>query len=649
MKKAKSYKILILLTTFFMSLIVAFGTMSFKTANASTSISPTNYFESTGELAFEEVAEGEDGALSAKLKVGEKLTVKNSLVIDDFEMVLDIPKDVAKIKISLVAGSYFANGNLVDGKLLTQITKEIEITNQGTVTLTIDAKDDSHELIVNWTDKKEPIIIDDFERVDKTTAKISIELVEIAQGAEETQEIKLKSIDQKKSYSTSDSERAYKQTFGVYQNKFTKVALPRVTLNDNVFIRDLNSGVYNKMATLVNEWNAYTTTLHSVLGGKTANDLYLTSDDADAKFTNELNNKPKRVAFNSVDDGTESTFNVAVKGEDDGNVILETYKIKVLSENAEKNAPVYSTLDLNDVDALSTKAYKAYLKAVENVVYKEKTDAHQENVALGTDIKLPSLRDLVYDETTPYDKLSVSLKYFSSSLTKQSASSMGFKVASAGDYEYYVIFTDRFNNAIKEDSFRKLNKDDANKYDFGVNKDYIFKFNVQDNAPISIKTSNIEGLGYIGVEYKAAKFDVNAEGCTTTYTLYYNENPDAERNDNGWKVIPVASKLTDKNYDQDGISYSFVKSVNYDGALTFTPTKKGAYKIECQAVSEYTTRTDSAYSIVSITKTPQTVEVPNYWLRDNVWSVVFFSVGTICLIGIIVLLCIKPKEEINED
>ena len=644
MKKAKSYKILILFTTFFMSLIVAFGTMSFKTANASTSVAPTNYFVSEGELAFEEVAENVEGALSAKLNVGEKFAIKNSLVIDDFEMALDIPSTVAKIKISLVAGSYFANGNLVDGELLTQITKEIEITDNGQVVLTIDEIENSHKLQVKLNDV-DKLVIDDFERVDKTTAQISVELLEIAQGAEETQEIKLISIDQKK----SDSRGAYKQTFGVYQNKFTKVALPRVTLNDSVFIRDLNSGVYNKMATLVNEWNAYTTTLHSVLGGKTANDLYLTSPDADAKFTNELNNKPKRVAFNLADESEESTFNVAVKGEDDGNVILETYKIKVLSENAEKNAPVYSTLDLTDADALSTKAYKAYVKAVEKVVYKEKTDAHQENVALGTDIKLPSLRDLVYDETTPYDKLSVSLKYFSSSLTKQSASSMGFKVANAGDYEYYVIFTDRFNNAIKEDSFRKINEDDANKYDFGVNKDYIFNFNVQDNAPISIKTSNIEGLGYIGIEYKAAKFDVNAEGCTTTYTLYYNENPDAERNDNGWKAIPVASKLTDKNYNQDGISYSFVKAVDYDGALTFTPTKKGAYKIECQAVSEYTTRTGSAYSIVSITKTPQTVEVPNYWLRDNVWSVVFFSVGTLCLIGIIILLCIKPKEEVNED
>ena len=71
--------------------------------------------------------------------------------------------------------------------------------------------------------------------------------------------------------------------------------------------------------------------------------------------------------------------------------------------------------------------------------------------------------------------------------------------------------------------------------------------------------------------------------------------------------------------------------------------------IECKSVSEYTTRTDSAYSIVNITSTPKVVEVPNYWLRDNIWTVVFFSVGTLCLIGIIILLCIKPKDETEVD
>ena len=37
------------------------------------------------------------------------------------------------------------------------------------------------------------------------------------------------------------------------------------------------------------------------------------------------------------------------------------------------------------------------------------------------------------------------------------------------------------------------------------------------------------------------------------------------------------------------------------------------------------------------------------WFRNNVWSIVFLSVGTLSLIGIIILLFIKPKEEVETD
>ena len=35
--------------------------------------------------------------------------------------------------------------------------------------------------------------------------------------------------------------------------------------------------------------------------------------------------------------------------------------------------------------------------------------------------------------------------------------------------------------------------------------------------------------------------------------------------------------------------------------------------------------------------------------ENNIWSVVFLGVGTLSLIGIIILLCIKPKEETDND
>ena len=71
--------------------------------------------------------------------------------------------------------------------------------------------------------------------------------------------------------------------------------------------------------------------------------------------------------------------------------------------------------------------------------------------------------------------------------------------------------------------------------------------------------------------------------------------------------------------------------------------------IKCTATSEVSSRNDEDFTIIRVNSEPNVVEIPSTWLRDNVWSVVFLSVGTLCLIGIIVLLFIKPKEEIDND
>ncbi len=117
----------------------------------------------------------------------------------------------------------------------------------------------------------------------------------------------------------------------------------------------------------------------------------------------------------------------------------------------------------------------------------------------------------------------------------------------------------------------------------------------------------------------------------------------------GWVEIPKASSVTDTKYNKDGYTYNQIKSIGYDGSLSFTPDKVGTYLIKCTATSETTSRSDTGYAIVSITQEPAVVKVPSNWLQNNVWSVVFLSIGTLCLIGIVVLLCIRPKEETDED
>ena len=114
-------------------------------------------------------------------------------------------------------------------------------------------------------------------------------------------------------------------------------------------------------------------------------------------------------------------------------------------------------------------------------------------------------------------------------------------------------------------------------------------------------------------------------------------------------AIPKASNITDTEYEQDGYDYDDIQAINYNGELTFTPDKIGSYKIVCMATSKVTARDAVGSSIIRIESAPKVVKVDNHWLQNNVWSVVFLSIGTLCLIGIVVLLCIKPKEETDED
>ena len=91
------------------------------------------------------------------------------------------------------------------------------------------------------------------------------------------------------------------------------------------------------------------------------------------------------------------------------------------------------------------------------------------------------------------------------------------------------------------------------------------------------------------------------------------------------------------------VSYERVKNISYNKTTTFIPDEVGFYKLECKAYIN--NRSETAASIIEVKEKQKEVVVDDHWLANNVWSVVFLSIGTLSLIGIIVLLFIKPKEE----
>lgn len=226
---------------------------------------------------------------------------------------------------------------------------------------------------------------------------------------------------------------------------------------------------------------------------------------------------------------------------------------------------------------------------------------------------------------------------------------MELTLNSAGKYVFFVAFTDEDGNKMEKSQFIKEEdgSEDVINMDAGAYGKYVFEFFVEDNAPITITPAK-EGKGYKGSSYTASKFTVDATGCTITYKLFYNSSLEAKATDSGWVEIPKASDITDKSYNKDGYTYSKIQSIAYNGSLTFTPDKIGSYKIECTANSKTTAREATESTIVRIQAESKVVKPASDWLENNVWSVVFLSIGTLCLIGIIVLLCIKPKD-VKED
>ena len=219
------------------------------------------------------------------------------------------------------------------------------------------------------------------------------------------------------------------------------------------------------------------------------------------------------------------------------------------------------------------------------------------------------------------------------------SSTLEIPLNTAGKYRFFVIFEDKAGNKMLEKDFYEETFNDPTK----LYNDYIFEFEVYDDSPLSVTASN-QGKGYVGTQYKASAFKIDNLGYNATYSLYYSETKDAT--EDKWVEI-VAKNSAVEGEETNGYTYEQLQEIGYDGLLTFTPDKIGYYKIVCTINSTASARWVSAEAIVSVQD--QTIEVHPYdhWIENNIWSVVFLSVGTVSLILVVILLFIKPKDEID--
>lgn len=86
---------------------------------------------------------------------------------------------------------------------------------------------------------------------------------------------------------------------------------------------------------------------------------------------------------------------------------------------------------------------------------------------------------------------------------------------------------------------------------------------------------------------------------------------------------------------------------NPTSTLSFVPQEKGFYKVTV-TVDDQQGKTETlptAFKIINVTAEADVIPGATYWLQNNILSVVFLGIGVLCLIAIVILLVVKPKDK----
>lgn len=263
------------------------------------------------------------------------------------------------------------------------------------------------------------------------------------------------------------------------------------------------------------------------------------------------------------------------------------------------------------------------------------TEEHYIRLGSGNYLEIPSMEGFIKDDTTPYDDLSYTVYYRTQKADWTSTSSFKIPVASEGKYEFYVVFKDADGNEMDKD---KIVDEDGNI----VDKNYVFTFEVYNDAPIEVQAADSQEAAYKGVTFTATEFTVLALNYDSEYKLEYSK--DGESN---WVEIPALADLDEEENEKE---YKEFSKYAYDGSLTFTPAEIGYYRITLTIYEKESPRFAEASTIIEAQSTPvKVVPREENWFLNNIWSLVFLSIGTLALIGLIVVLCIKPKDAAAEE
>lgn len=653
MLRTKSCKIILFATALVMFLLAFVCLMPTNSKVVHAQADASTYFSKDGNS---KMLLRNDGVELFEIVNNGYVELRNDVVLDTLAFDTVISTDISKATLTFKTDSFDVNASTVEHKLVMERGKELDFNGVKGMVIPADAtelkiffKVEDGNVSVSLGAPVNFVTSTDLEYkvldIDKCIAK-SIRFTFETDETLTDRTFKVNSIDQ----DYNDSEHKFLQTFKLDGNgeELESKAYSMISLhaNNKLFVFDgenyVCSAERGKRYTL--SFKAY-----SVVNNETTFGGVSKVNDTDpVSLANE--SIVDEVRFDAVG---EIGLNVKI-----GSTTQEV-KFNVVEAVGDTTAPTYFDND-SAIQSFVEKFADATIVKEGEIVY---------NIKLGEQVALPSMKTLVGDDFTAYENLKSTI-YYSTPKESSSTSNWAITLDAPGKYFFYVVFEDASKNAMDLDAFKQIvesyqgevtGSDDENRVSYykvgsGADLKYFFTFEVKDDAPISV-TAPKQTNGYVGSTYNASEFTIQYQSYTPTYELYYNSNTNASIADlttGGWKKIDAVKNVVDADDVTGDFTFEEVKAIAYDGGLKFTPDRVGKYAIKCTVASTVSVRADYAVAEIVVLDEQEIVKPASRWLQENVWTVVFLGVGTLCLVGIILLIFVKPKkaqtkeEEVDE-
>ena len=353
------------------------------------------------------------------------------------------------------------------------------------------------------------------------------------------------------------------------------------------------------------------------------------------------------------------------------------FSVKTIVEEGETAKEFKTTVEVvDDVTALVNAKYEfdddklnAYKQKAIDASYVDATKEDKVSLHLDDEYIVPSVEDLINLGSFSYSQYKRTVYYSiptSSAYSTSSASgsaNLSFTVSKIGTYRFYVLLSmdkidgtsfGMINKGLKEyadglytvksksenkplyvsganyyfdedftDEYVPDNEDDIEKVELIVP---IFEFEIKNAGPkISLESSDPEN-GYVGLEYVIDDVTVSGNEVDVNYKLMYKETAGGN-----WAE---ASEEFDET------------------TLKFTPEKLGYYKVVITAVDGDGNDVSVSTKDIRVEKKYEKVEYKTSfgdWLKVNYVPFIFLCLSGLCLIAIILLLTIKPKQKVESE